>query len=326
MLSFRPRRCTPIAASIDRESYRIPVKELINKETRRLFRNGSVNIQTSKTLPVLPELSADNAKGEIKHIYQSIEAALGVRLVNLVYRHLATVPGALEWAWYTVGEPFQAGIFAERSKALIPSAPGPQKHGISMDAAGLTAEDAENVIKTLDAYNRANPMNAVSLRVIALALEAARPASAAPVDAPPPVDLPTLLPMVSLDSLDPAETALMHRLARLTTGRESKIVPSLFRHFASWPGLLRQIADWMDDLNDSGVIDDQAARVFEMADDIAKDIFAALPAPGREAVLPDPATRQTLVETIEMFPPTICRMIVIAGLLRSRLSADIRSG
>ena len=280
----------------------------------------------SKSLPTLPEISADNAKGEIKHIYQSIETALGVRLVNLVYRHLATVPGALEWAWYTVGEPFQAGIFAERSKVLIPSARGQQRHSISMEAAGLTVEDANNVIRTLDAYNRANPMNAVSLRVIALALESGRAASAAPVEAPSRVDLPTLLPMSPLDSLDPIATALMHRLAHLTTGRESKIVPSLFRHFAPWPVLLVQLADWMEDLNDGGVIDDQAARVFDMADDIAQDIFGSLLPPGGDAILPDPATRQTLVATIEMFPPTICRMIVIAGLLRSALSADIRSG
>jgi len=280
----------------------------------------------SKSLPILPEISADNAKGEIKHIYQSIETALSVRLVNLVYRHLATVPGALEWAWYTVGEPFQAGIFAERSKVLIPSARGQQRHSISMEAAGLTAEDANNVIRTLDAYSRANPINAVSLRVIALALESGRAASAAPIEAPSRVDLPTLLPMSPLDSLDPIATALMHRLARLTTGRESKIVPSLFRHFAPWPVLLAQLADWMEDLNDGGVIDDQAARVFDMADDIAQDIFGSLPPPGGDAILPDPATRQTLVATIEMFPPTISRMIVIVGLLRSALSADIRSG
>jgi hypothetical protein len=287
---------------------------------------GSLNIRTSQTLPVLPEISAENAEGEIKRIYQSIEAALGVRLVNLVYRHLATVSGALEWAWYTVGDPFEAGVFAERSKALIPTIAGQYRHSVSMDSAGLTAEDANNVLATLDAYNRANPMNAVSLRVIALALEAGRPASASPVGAPPRVDLPTLLPMSPLDSLDANATALMHRLARLTTGRESKIVPSLFRHFAPWPVLLAQLADWMEDLNDSGVIDAQAGQVFEMADDIAKDIFGSLPAPGGDAVLPDSATRQTLVETIEIFPPTICRMIVIAGLLRSSLSADIRSG
>ena len=48
-----------------------------------------------------------DASGVTLEIYQSIEASLGVRLVNLVYRHLATVPGALEWAWAVVGEGFE---------------------------------------------------------------------------------------------------------------------------------------------------------------------------------------------------------------------------
>jgi hypothetical protein len=127
-----------------------------------------------------------------------------VRLVNLVYRHLATVPGALEWAWYTVGEHFQAGEFAERSKALVPGPEGLPALRISMQSAGLSAADAGQVIVTLDAYNRANPMNALSLRVIALALESGRPATPIPLVAPPGVDLRVLLPMMPLDGLDSA--------------------------------------------------------------------------------------------------------------------------
>ena len=275
----------------------------------------------------MSELSVENANGEIRVIYETIEAALGVRLVNLVYRHLATVPGALEWAWYTVGEPFRAGVFAERSKALLPVVDRPPRRRISLISAELPLEEARQVLATLDAYNRANPMNAVSLRVIALALEAGRPAAPLPVT-PPSVttpshgDLPGLLPMGSLDSLDPDTMALMHRLARLTSGRESKIVPSLFRHFAAWPSLLEQMADWMEEFAGGTIIDEQAAHIFAMADRIACDIYAALPAPGANAILPGPKTRRTLVETIEIFPPTICRMIVIAVLLRSALSLD----
>lgn len=252
----------------------------------------------------------------------TIEASLGVRLVNLVYRHLATVPGALEWAWYTVGEHFQAGVFADQSKALVPEPEGLPGQRLSMRSAGLSAADAGQVMVTLDAYNRANPMNALSLRVIALALESGRPATPIPLVAPPAADLRALLPMMPLDGLDPATMALLHRLARLTTGRESKIVPSLFRHFAQWPELLRQLVGWMEDLSHGGSIDDRAARVFKMADDIARGIYETLPVPAENAILPDAGTRRTLVETIEMFPPTICRMIVIAGLLRTALAND----
>jgi len=41
--------------------------------------------------------------------------------------------------------------------------------------------------------------------------------------------------------------------------------------------------------------------------------------PGDGAVLPDAATRDALLKTIEIFPPTICRMIVIGGLLHTAL-------
>ena len=65
----------------------------------------------------LPELRAEDAKGNIKLIYQAIENALGVRLVNLVYRHLATVPGTLEWSWGVVGKPELLGRAKPVAKA-----------------------------------------------------------------------------------------------------------------------------------------------------------------------------------------------------------------
>lgn len=279
-------------------------------------------ITSAQSMPVLPELAADKATGEIRNIYDAIESALGVRLVNLVYRHLATVPGALEWAWYTVGAAFEAGIFADRSKALIVGNAVSRKNRIVLEAVGLDGIEAAQVIATLDAYIRANPMNAVSLRVIALALEAGRPADAVTVERRGGAALPSLLPMVSLDDMDPDTNALMRRLARLTTGAESKIVPSLFRHFAPWPDLLNRLADAMEQMSRGGVIDDQADLVFERADRIAQDIFNSLPPPSANAVLPDREIRKTLVDTIEIFPPTICRMIVIAGLLRDALTSE----
>ncbi|CAN0574755.1 unnamed protein product, partial [Laminaria digitata] len=48
---------------------------------------------SQKKAAVLQEIAAENASGDIKAIYGALEQALGVRLVNLVYRHLATGPG-----------------------------------------------------------------------------------------------------------------------------------------------------------------------------------------------------------------------------------------
>jgi hypothetical protein len=280
--------------------------------------------------PVLHELAVENATGNVKGIYNAIEAALGVRLVNLVYRHLATVPGALEWAWGTVGPVFQNGKFAERATALGSAGEIPTSVDSSMDTAvslrlaGLSEDEGDRVVETLDAYNRANPMNALSLRVIAMALEAGRPALwRAPVPAQAGAadrgELSLLLPMASLDGLPPATMDILYRLAGLTTGRDRGLVPSLFRHFTAWPSLLTALADWLEPLAEEGVIEQQVVHVSAHADEAAKDIFRQLDRPGDGAVLPDATTRETLLQTIEIFPPAICRMIVIGGLLRTAI-------
>ena len=43
-----------------------------------------------------------DAKGEIAEIYADIRKVLGTSVVNLIWRNLATMPGALPWTWSTV--------------------------------------------------------------------------------------------------------------------------------------------------------------------------------------------------------------------------------
>lgn len=242
-----------------------------------------------------------------------------MKLVNLVYRHLATVPGALEWAWSTVGPAFEEGEFADRSRALVSIGENVTADSISCALAGLTEEEGSSVLATLDAYNRANPMNAISLRVIATALEAGRPAGWRRPNPAGNGSLTVLLPMAPLDRVSAETMDILYRLAWLTTGQDRGLVPSLFRHFAAWPAFLTALADWLEPLAASGQIERQVADISGLANGIADDIFARLPPPRGDAVLPDASTRARLVETIEIFPPAICRMIVIGGLLRTAI-------
>ena len=124
----------------------------------------------------LAEISAADATGNTALIYGAIETALGVRLVNLVYRHIATVPGALEWTWAVLSHPFEQDIFARKSGTLVEIASGSlsaaEKPNDSIAlSADLSDQDFGRIVGTIDGYNRANPMNALSLNVVALALE-----------------------------------------------------------------------------------------------------------------------------------------------------------
>jgi hypothetical protein len=272
-------------------------------------------------MKALPEILAKEATGSTLEIYRSIEAALGVRLVNLVYRHLATVPGALQWAWAVVGVGFSDETYRTRSASLggfgKRMSVEPDRVGrISLARFGLTQNEIAAVNATLDAYNQANPMNALSLRVIALALSEGWRPPTGNVSISSPDPLVELLPMGRLEDLDREVSGHMTELAFFTTGERSGLVPSLFRHFSCWPAVLSGLCDWMRPLHERNVIRDLSDEISGEADRIAADIFNQMVVPEYPLEAPDKNVRDALSETIAQFLPAICRMIVIGGLMR----------
>ena len=61
----------------------------------------------SDPLPAIPEAEAS---GEVADLFADIRATVGVRVVNLVWRHLATMEGALPWAWAAVKPLYLDGL------------------------------------------------------------------------------------------------------------------------------------------------------------------------------------------------------------------------
>ena len=47
-------------------------------------------------------ISEDEATGETAEIFTDIRATLGNGVVNLIWRHIATIEGALPWVWKAV--------------------------------------------------------------------------------------------------------------------------------------------------------------------------------------------------------------------------------
>jgi len=275
----------------------------------------------------LAEISAANAAGNTALIYGALEATLGVRLVNLVYRHLATVPGALEWTWAVVSGPFEQNIFAQNSVALVKMASQIPPAVRSSDnanrfVAGLPDQDIKRIVDTIEGYNRANPINALSLNVVALALEDERRASFVPPPETQNTALKELLPLHSIDSLGEETANILSRLAVLTTGKPGPLIPSLYRHFVPWPDFLSRVADWLENLSANGEIDRLSEQVSKRAQEVAAEIYAGLETAPENGDVPGQEIRESLVETIRLFPPAICRMIVIGGLLRHALEGQ----
>lgn len=124
-------------------------------------------------LPLLSELSEDQARGDILQIYQEIRRLSAVPMVALIWRHLATLPGTLEWAWDFLAPAMRGGALQQMAWQLAEKTRIPRQPAIdvaALRAAGISEEDQRGITDTLDGYNRANPVNFVMVRCLSLHL------------------------------------------------------------------------------------------------------------------------------------------------------------
>ena len=63
-------------------------------------------------------ISENDATGEIAEIYNDIRTALGNGVVNLIWRHLATIDGALPWVWQAVKPLYVSDVLKTEASLL----------------------------------------------------------------------------------------------------------------------------------------------------------------------------------------------------------------
>lgn len=194
----------------------------------------------------LAELREAEAPPDIAAIYADLRAASGVPLVNLIYRHLATLDGVLPWVWAAIRPPLEDGRLAAARERLAAAVPLPALAPLpaaAWAAAGLSAADRPAVAALVEVYNRGNLTNLILLTALRQAIEAhaapAPPHTGAAQPSPPMLPAPPPLPR--LEALPPATAAAVQALAARHPGG---VVPSLYLHLANWPALLAALPDW----------------------------------------------------------------------------------
>jgi hypothetical protein len=270
---------------------------------------------------LLDELSESRATGELRRIYGEFKRLSGVPMVALIYRHLATLPGVLEWSWALLEPALRSGALqrhawalAERVDAAVPPIPR-----AALRAAGLEARDEHGIAAVLDAYNRANPVNILAVRCLALHLsgQAQAGATIAAADWPPPQQPDALPTMID----PPAMTPTVRELAQLLTDRgaqdaASPLWPSLYRHLAHWPAFLGYAAVILPPRFD--VVDVAAAKLRAGIDAAAAELASGLRAPAGLPTL-SAAELDRLQSAIARFSHRIPEMVVIGTMLRRAL-------
>ena len=270
----------------------------------------------------LSELPEKKSDGSTKEIYECIKSLTGVPMAALIYRHLATQSGALDWAWTAVRSAMENGYIQDTAWSVAEKVSAIDVAPLAfsvLETAGVNAAEIEQIAAVLSAYNRANPVNLLVVTSLIRRIEDAEKVTdftLPPRKWTPPEAIPALPPMVSIDAIQGHVGRILVSLATASKKSDGLVVPSLYRHFAHLPGFLTLVADIVLPRYTDGSI---ALRARELQDNFA--------GPARElsrieisAKAPDPS----ILAVLKRFEQIIPEMIVVGRLLQGAIPPETR--
>lgn len=264
-------------------------------------------MQRSLRDPV-PAVQEDEAEGEIASLFADIRTQLGTSSVNLVWRHLATLPDALPWCWGAIAPLYRCGALASQARDFRRSLQGPVFPELPPEvrkALGLDAEDVARIRATLQGYYASCTMNILSLNALRLYMDGSAPAMrsvassldpAGHPDEPSPIETMARFP-------DPADVAphvvdLAWRLNALGERGDGMILASLYRYLANWPSFLGVSWALLVPLATDGQLEAAISQCLAQADSRARQLVDRLAAPALEL---DGPTRNAIRVAMEDF-------------------------
>lgn len=258
------------------------------------------------------------ATGEIAAIFVDIRQVLEVDVVNLIWRRLATIDGALPWAWGTLRPLYVDGSVRREAMTLHGELTLPSVPAIPVEVfagLGLGSDELAAIRSVLAAYDHTNAMALVALSALRARLEGhvqqdAPAVEPTPVPAAPRTNLPRLLDLTDMQ----AETAaLVTTLNRFGTRRPDAVLASMYRHLAHWPAYLSFAWLMLAPLEADG----RLASSIEQAQHAASERVDRLPVRLGRSTAPPPALATRISAAIAPFvEDVIVKMVVICAFLR----------
>lgn len=289
--------------------------------TRQLKRAKATDDMSSapSPLPVLSEIRQEDASVAIGRIYSDIKRASGTPLVNLIYRHLATIPGGLEWVWGCIRMNWgYDGLL--RAAAAMPTADVTITLPASLwRIAGLSDSDLTEIRSLVAQYNLTNAANI--LGITALAHVARNPACCSNdimldwtgVPTEPPIAPSASIP--KLDGLPPDIGSLLYFVNGLGEEAQPTMVASLFRQLTQWPSSLAVAAALLTPLAQSGELTRLRQKTIRAAERIAGELISnprvGFPPPPQE-------TREATLRALDLFRTTLIAKLLPVGQILSQ--------
>lgn len=260
---------------------------------------------------LISAISENEATGEVAEIYDDIKSTLGNGVVNLIWRHLATIEGALPWVWNAL-KPLYVDDVLKNEAALVCDSIKIPSIGIlpsaALQAVNISDLDKLTICDILDSYNKGNAFNLLALSALtALPLDKKETASSS-VTFAEDINIPDIVP---LDNIVGVTKDLVLALSKLGAPDGSKIIPSLYRHLAYWPGFLSLSWSIIAPLHADGRLGSMVDLTYKIAEKRAANIADVVVWGG------EPDTAAQAMKAIHEFRLTaISRMLPIGLILR----------
>lgn len=265
-------------------------------------------------------VTEEAASGMIAEIFADIRQTLDVEVGNLVWRHLATMPGGLEWVWASLKPLYQGAAIAPAAN-IRRHVPLPCVSVISHDTlhvAGLDAEALGRIGAVLDSYQHTNALALVCFSAFLTRFEndASGPEPTASGNAeeadsyktPGRLKLPRLIP---LDEMPTSLVNLIHELNGFGEDADHTLIASMYRHLAHWPTYLALARTLLVPLQASGELGSFVEATRRLGYDAGKQLAGGISA------VPPPQPIEPILAVVRRFARhPIARMTGICSLVR----------
>ncbi len=266
------------------------------------------------------ELPEAEATGRIAEIYAEIRHFYGVPYVSSLQRHLATLPGVLEWAWDAVRPAFACGVLPERAWALaaeVDLRPLPKLSTAALSIMGVDKQTVETIRTVCRSFETVAPLNMAMGGTVRALLHGADTSGTRPPPAwewRPQHRFPNPPATLRLDAVSEDVRMVLLQLATDMDGET--FVPGLYRQLAHWPAYMAHIATELGPLFEDAVVATECHGVRRRITAAVPEFLSVLP-----PVPPPPANApaEHILAAIETYQVTSPQMICFGRLLREAL-------
>ena len=271
------------------------------------------------------EVAEAEAMGEVALVYEEIRRTYAVPYVSSLFRHLATYPGLLPWAWRILRPALISGAVQHLAWQRVDVSelpPLPRLSRAALAGLGVDATSLPAIRTVCESFTRVSPINLVVAACLSGLLEGG-PSGGSPKITLEPAALPAPLPampgMVPAAAMTP-ETKTV--LATFETELAGEVfVPGLYRILARWPGFLAHLSDALGPLLRDPAVLDACERIAARITAVAPSVLATLETPAEPAPL-SPAETAAILSAIRTYRGTSPQMVGFGTLVLEALPPD----